>query len=197
MENFKIDINDILRFTGIGILIIFIIGYENAEFLQKLKDFGVFSVVVLAFIGGNIFYSIYRTLIYSTVILKLKDVFLKDQKYYTRSYLIGKLGCRSTADANNFFYYLRSKRSMKALTRESSTVHLMYMTSIVFFFYAGYKLFLIDFFSSCSYLVVTVIIGSAAFFNDRVIEKHDYNQIRDIPKEELEALLNLYRSHQE
>jgi len=29
MDNLKVDVNDILRFTGIGVFIIFISGYEN------------------------------------------------------------------------------------------------------------------------------------------------------------------------
>jgi Na+/melibiose symporter-like transporter len=197
MEGFKVDINDILRFTGIGIFIIFIVGYENMRLLAKAKDFGAVSIILLSFIIGNIFYYIYRSLIYSTIILRLKDKFLKDQKYYSRSYFKSKLGCSSTKDANNFFYYLRTKCALKALTKESSSVHLMYMTSIILVFYFVYKLYLTEYVLATLFLALAWIIMLAAFLTDRLIEKYDYNQIREIPLENLYLYWKEYRTNQD
>lgn len=194
MESFKIDVNDILRFTGIGIFIIFIVGYENAPLLDELKELGGVSIIALAFIGGNIFYYVYRTLIYTPLIIKLKDILFRDQKYYTRTYFKNELGCTSTKEANMFFYYLRGKVTMKAMTKEASSIHLMYMTSIIFIFYSGYKL-VNQQFSFIILLIISLVVGLAAFLSDRGVEKFDYHQVRGIDNDELKQHWEDFRSH--
>ncbi|HEX8609611.1 MAG TPA: hypothetical protein VF679_13295 [Pedobacter sp.] len=186
MEGFKIDINDILRFTGVGIFILLIFGYENASLFSKIKDMGAVSMVVIAFLGGTIVYNCYRTLIYGTLIIRLKDTFFKDQKFYSRSYLIAKIGCKSTKEANAFYYYLRGIKSLKALAKESSSVHLMYMTSIILLFYAVYKVTDWHLLQASELLLFSFIIFAGGFLSDRNVEKYDYQQLRAIEREELQ-----------
>lgn len=196
MTDLKIDINDILRFTGIGILIVVLTAYENPELYLKFKQFGDFALAIFSFILGNIAYHIYRVLIYSFLLLKFKDRFFKDQKYYCRTYFKALLGCPTTTEANNFFYFLRSKKTLKTLPRESASVHLMYMTSIILFGYSIYKIFELNFLIAITFLVIAVIIFLAAFLTDRFVEKHDYSEVRTIDVDEIKKIWKEYRNNQ-
>lgn len=172
-----------------------LICYENADLYLKLKDLGAFALTIFSFIVGNIFYAIYRILIYSTLIIRLKDKLFKDQRYYSRTYFKAKLGCSSTSEANNFYYFIKSQRTLKALTRESSSVHLMYMTSIILFFYSVLNLFQYKFNVAILFSSLSVILGIAAFYTDRFIEKFDYVQIKNIPETELLELWGEFKRH--
>jgi len=161
-----------------------------------MKEFGGVGIILLAFIIGNIFYYIYRSLIYSTIILKLKDKFFKDQKYYTRSYFMSELGCVSSKDANNFFYFLRSRCNMKSLIKESSSVHLMYMIALILLLYVIHKICLAEYNLAVFFFLTAGVMLLSAFLTDRSIEKYDYNQVRAIPQDELNLHWKEYQTNQ-
>ena len=81
------------------------------------------------------------------------------------------------------------------LTKEASSVHLMYMTSIILAGYAIYKLIDHKILTSVEIFGVALIIAIAAFLSDRVIERFDYDQVRQLGDENIKKHWEEFVSH--
>jgi hypothetical protein len=126
----------------------------------------------------------------------MKDRYFTDQKFYTRRYFIAKLGCRTTKEANAFYYYVSRKNSLKALSRDSSSVHLMYMSSIILALYAFFKIYDKDLVNAAHLLGFSILIFVGGFLTDRNVEKFDYQQIRTIELSELKLEWDKFQEFQ-
>jgi hypothetical protein len=191
-ENIKIDVNDILRSLGVGILTLAILRHEGNRVVDELFSLNPIFVSVLVFLGGTILYQTYRPLFYFGIIIALQDRFTLGDRHNYRTFIKKTWKC-SSRKAMSFFYFIKTKQEIKPMLKESSAVHLMYMSAIVFLIYgcarmvSAYDAMMLTDDLTYVYLIATgIVVGFAAFLNDRVIERFEYDQIKMISEPSLQ-----------
>ena len=141
------SISDIFRYFFSGFLILILIGINDHEFIKNLSDGSEAYIFVIAFIIGTIFYTIVYRPLYGWDRNKRKnkliaDTYLNDiftnPYYYKDIKNVSKEDVGNILDNYNVYSFLirhfreKNANHMSYQNKLVSTIHLLYMNSIIF-----------------------------------------------------------------
>lgn len=181
----SLDLNNIIRFGGIGGVIVLIAVNESEVAAEKLEKLGGLVTFLIIIIVGHIFYSLYRYFLYDHLLSRLQDFFYRKPRHNYRTYLSEKLNC--SAKKAQWFYEdeLRKNYDLKSYSNLASTIHLLYMTFTVLFIYGTFLVIRRSDFNAFWYIVAAIIIGTCGFLIDRRYEQLEYRLVKSEPLDKL------------
>jgi len=141
-----LSVSDILRYLIIGLVpigLLFLTG-DGKIAITIVKSLNGIGLLLFAFSVGAIFYTLYRPIIYSFIIMGVQDLVrkaLRRLKLNTdnhRTFLIREFHFPNSHKAEQFWYFLSPiayEKRIDYFEKQSSMIHLLYQSALIVLIY--------------------------------------------------------------
>lgn len=131
----QLNLSDNLRYVCVGYVVLGLLYIsDKTRAIELLDDIGIFGISVFAFVVGSLIYLVYKPTIYHHIIMPLQDcirIYQKSENF--RTYLKKQYDINTSYKAMLFWFCLKRRINEEHpyLEKESSSVHLLYMSSLI------------------------------------------------------------------
>lgn len=187
----KLNLDQILRYLTIGFVVTgLLLICEPEEVSTLTKKLGSAGIPVAAFTVGTLIYLIYRSTIYTFLIIPVKDR-LTTHNY--RVFLKNNYNVGSLLQAEIFWYALRDlhlKKTHHGIRVSSSGIHLLYMSALLFGA-ASIYCFADAQQAKAWYLAISsLVLGVSGLLTDIFVEKHELLLLKNVEPSKLQATID-------
>jgi len=172
----RLGLDELVRYLFVGFVALgtFYV-CDSVRTVEFTETVGGLGVPVAAYVFGVLFFYIYRSLIHTVCLYKWKDR-LARKSGNLRIRLMREYPSLTRAQAELFWYSFRSRCSQdykKRMRSEASGIHLLYMSSVLFFGGLVYSVVLTKCLGSQQLVLIiaAIVCGVAALVHDMQFEK--------------------------
>ena len=173
----SLRIDEVLRYLSVGFVLWGILYACNPTEVSALAmKGGIPGVSVAAFVFGALMFYVYRPLVQTWCLYWLKDCFAGESGT-TRLWLMNRYSAiPNRRQAELFWYLVRNETPdhfQQGMRHEASGIHMLYMSSLLFFAGFGYSFSLIGehWVLQLLLIIAGIILGGAALVQDMQFEK--------------------------